>query len=174
MIFFVKEGEFNSKIFKLIQIIIFLENCYFLNGLLLTDKYVPLRKKFHGEEFQYALTKEYKRIILIISLYLFIDYINSIFFNFSSKLEEADNIYKKYKNIFEYKKKIRFLKKLFHIKLIIGFILVLIAQLAITYYISIFGIINSHSQIPYNIFLFHIFNRIYIILLYFFFNYYSY
>ena len=150
--FFINDGEFYSKIFKFIQINIFLENCYFLNGLLLTEKYITFRKNFHGDEFQYAITKEYKRLILIIVLYLFIDFINSYFFNFSSKLEKADNIYKKYNNINEYKEKIRYLKKLSQIKLIIGFILVLIAQVAITFYISIFGIINSHSQIPYIIF----------------------
>ena len=138
------ENNFNHKIFRILKIIIYLENLFFLDALLFTDDFLYLINNNVEKAVAFGLG----RIVLIILLYPLINFIILFFFNSPDKLREAKDKFRNTEiNERDYSRRLKYLKKEFKVKFIIGFILIFVINILIIFYFIVFGnIISSKAQ----------------------------
>ena len=152
-----RKSEFNSVAFKIIKIIIFVLNYLFITALLFNDNYISLRIIIKEKELEYILTKEFRRIIFVFAIAQFISKVIFFFFNAKERLEENEEYFKNGINTQEYFKQLDYLKYCFKIKLIFGFIFILIFHITIIYYFIIFTYIYCNINLSLFIFFFDYF-----------------
>ena len=145
LIFFINKNAFESNIFKIIKVIIFLENIFFATTYLFTDKYISIMKNIKENNYEYAFTKEFTRIFLIIILSYVINRIIIILFDGFNNLQKARNNFRNNLNMEEYRKNLIHLKKMFVIKYYLGLFLIIILHLVYYLFITIFSIIFKNS-----------------------------
>ena len=144
---FIKNNNFEPFIFKLIKLIIFIENYYYISTFLFTDKYISSIKYWKEKKYEYTFTSEFNRNVYIIILCIVLNTIIFLFFDGLNRLKEAINAHKN-ENLNDEKFKIRviYLKNIFFIKFIIGFIVVIILHIVYLYFFIIFGTLFYNSQ----------------------------
>ena len=146
-IFFIKTNHLEQTIFKIIKIIIFIDNFFYISTFLFTEKYISSIKFWYEKKYEYSFTSEFHRIVLIIIICYVINSIIFFFFNGLNILKEAINYYKKGTiNRRQFKKRINYLKRSSISKFTIGFISVIILHHIYLYFFLIFGTIFYNSQ----------------------------
>ena len=155
IIFFIfcHKDEFDTFIIKLIKIIIFVQNYYFICGFLFTEKYISSRRFIKTNQFEYAFTTEKQRVCLIVFTCSVMNIVLFYFFNISARLEDAKKKYERVKNLKSYTDRIKFLIKAFPIKMIIGTIFIIVLHFAFLLFNIIFFSIHSHSLFAFYVYL---------------------
>ena len=144
-IFLLNRNDFENITFKMLKIIIFFENFIFVTTYLFTDKYISIMNKIKENNFEYAFTKEFDRIFLIIFLSYIINVIIFFFFDGFNKLAKARKEFRSGLDIQKYRERLIYLKKVFAIKFLLGYILLFILHLGYYYFIAIFCSIFKNS-----------------------------
>ena len=146
-IFFIKANPYEPINFKIIKLIIFIVNYYYISTFLFTEKYISSIKFWKNKKYEYAFTSELNRTVLIIIICFALNTIIFFFFDGLKKLKDGINDYNLGNiNKEQFRRRINYLKRNFFYKFIIGFILVIILHLIYLYFFIIFGTLFYNSQ----------------------------
>ena len=145
--FCAKANPFEPNSFKVMQLIIFLENYYYISTFLFTEKYISSIKFWKNKKYEYAFTSELNRTVLIIILCYILNTIIFFFFGGQKELKEAINNHQNGAlSDEEFKRRVNYLKRTFIYKCTIGLILIIILHLIYLYFFIIFGTLFYNSQ----------------------------
>lgn len=131
-----------SKLFKIIKLIIFIENYFFITILLFNDYFIAIliNKVINNKQNEKSFNIAFKRTILIILICYLIKCLIFYFFDGTKKLKRIKN-----NNGQLDSKEILYLQKYFKFKLIIGIIIVFCFNFVIFCFSSVIGLSFPYS-----------------------------
>ena len=146
IIFFIifNKDEFDTFIIKIIKLIIFISNYYFLCGLSLTDEYISRRRFIKTNEFEYVLTMEMHKIFFII---IYSYFMNIILFYILKQIK------KNIEEVLDIKLNKSKIDYIILFKVIIGIFLIISLHFAYLFFNIIFFSIYPHSKNSFYVYL---------------------